>query len=176
MVTLEKMNVATKTTIADLERKVGRRRLYVVSAVILVVLLLLAWRAIGLRQKPTPAPPPRQVLFSEVIEKDVPVYLDEIGTCAAYESVQVQAQISGQIVNRHFQDGADVKKGDLLFTIDPRPFQAALEQAQAQATLDKITMKRQEELRARSVISPQDFDPGAGEHAQVRGRSGSRAG
>src|SRR5213078_1438650 len=103
-------------------------------------------------------PPVRPVLVAKVVTKDVPVYLDEIGTCAAYETVQVQAQVSGQIVARHFQDGADVKKGDLLFTIDPRPYQAALEQAQAQATLDQITMKRQQELRARNVISPQDLD------------------
>src|SRR5213596_2473201 len=103
-------------------------------------------------------PPIRPVLVAKVISKDVPLYLDEIGTCAAYETVQVQAQVSGQIIARHFQDGADVKKGDLLFTIDPRPFQAALDQAQAQATLDQITMKRQQELRARNVVSPQDLD------------------
>src|SRR5437868_9112566 len=103
-------------------------------------------------------PPARPVLVVKVISKDVPIYLDEIGTCAAYETVQVQAQVSGQIIARHFQDGADVKKGDLLFTIDPRPFQAALQQAQAQAALDQVTLKRQTELRARNVTAPQDFD------------------
>jgi len=103
-------------------------------------------------------PPVRPVLVAKVITKDVPIYLDEIGTCAAYETVQVQAQVTGQIIGRHFQDGADVKKGDLLFTIDPRPYQAALDQAKAQAVLDQITMKRQQELRARNVISPQDLD------------------
>src|SRR5437763_13447484 len=103
-------------------------------------------------------PPVRPVLVAKVISKDVPRYLDEIGTCAAYETVQVQAQVSGQIIARHFQDGADVKKGDLLFTIDPRPFQAALQQAQAQAALDQVTLKRQTELRARNVVSPQDLD------------------
>src|SRR5438094_8775402 len=111
-------------------------------------------------------PPTRSVLVAKVITKDVPLYLDEIGTCAAYETVQVQAQVSGQIIARNFQDGADVKKGDLLFTIDPRPYQAALEQAQGQLgqaqsklVLDQITVKRQQELRARNVISPQDLDP-----------------
>ncbi len=110
-------------------------------------------------------PPARPVLVAKVITKDVPLYLDEIGTCAAYETVQVQAQVSGQIVARNFQDGADVKKGDLLFTIDPRPYQAALDQAQGQLgqaksklVLDQITLKRQQELRARNVISPQDLD------------------
>lgn len=103
-------------------------------------------------------PPARPVLVAQVITKDVPVYLDEIGTCAAYETVQVQAQVSGQIMARHFQDGADVKKGDLLFTIDPRQYQAALEQAKAQAALDQATLKRQEDLRTRKVISQQDYD------------------
>src|SRR5437588_9593740 len=103
-------------------------------------------------------PPARPVLVAKVISKDVPIYLDEIGTCVAYETVQVQAQVSGQIIARHFQDGADVKKGDLLFTIDPRPYQAALQQAQAQAALDQVTLKRQTELRARNVTAPQDYD------------------
>jgi multidrug efflux system membrane fusion protein len=103
-------------------------------------------------------PPPRPVLVAQVITKDVPLYLDEIGTCAAFETVQVQAQVSGQIIGRHFQDGTDVKQGDLLFTIDPRPFQAALDQAKAQAALDHVTLKRQQELRARNVVSPQDLD------------------
>jgi membrane fusion protein, multidrug efflux system len=103
-------------------------------------------------------PPVRPVLVAKVITKDVPLYLDEIGTCAAYETVQVQAQVSGQIIARNFQDGADVKKGDLLFTIDPRPYQATLDQAKAQAVLDQVTLKRQEDLRARKVISPQDYD------------------
>ena len=112
----------------------------------------------GVQSAKTTQPPVRPVLVAKVISKDVPLYLDEIGTCAAYETVQVQAQVSGQIIARHFQDGADVKKGDLLFTIDPRPYQAALQQAQAQAALDQVTLKRQTELRARNVTAPQDFD------------------
>jgi multidrug efflux system membrane fusion protein len=103
-------------------------------------------------------PPVRPVLVAKVITKEVPIYLDEIGTCAAYETVQVQAQVSGQVITRDFQDGSDVKKSDLLFTIDPRPFQAALDQAKAQAALDQATLKRQEDLRARKVISQQDYD------------------
>src|SRR5215475_11878313 len=103
-------------------------------------------------------PPTRPVAVAKVATKDVPVYLDEIGTCAAYETVQVQAQVSGVIMARHFQDGSDVKKGDLLFTIDPRPFQAVLDQAKAQAALDEVTLKRQQDLRARKVVAQQDYD------------------
>jgi multidrug efflux system membrane fusion protein len=121
-------------------------------------------------------PPLRPATVAKVITKDVPLYLDEIGTCAAYETVQVQAQVSGVIIGRHFQDGSEVKKGDLLFTIDPRPFQAVLDQAKAQAALDQVTLKRQQDLRARKVIAQQDYDiavanaqksQGATEAAQV---------
>jgi len=121
-------------------------------------------------------PAPRPVLVAKVITKDAPIYLDEIGTCAAYETVQVQAQVSGKIIERQFQDGSDVKKGDPLFTIDPRPYQAVLDQAKAQAALDQATLKRQEDLRARKVIAQQDYDiavanaqksKGAAEAAQV---------
>src|SRR2546428_7624025 len=119
-----------------------------------------AYRVVQHREQEVKAaqPPVRPVLVAKVITKDVPVYLDEIGTCAAYETVQVQAQVSGQIIGRHFQDGADVKQGDLLFTIDPRPYQAALDQAKAQAALDQVTLKRQQELRARNVNAAQDID------------------
>ena len=116
---------------------------------------ILQRRAIEVKAAQVPA---RPALVARVVTKDVPVYLDEIGTCAAYETVQVQAQVSGQIMTRHFQDGSDVKKGDPLFTIDPRPYQATLDQAKAQAALDQVTLKRQEDLRARKVIAQQDYD------------------
>ncbi|MGI8957636.1 MAG: efflux RND transporter periplasmic adaptor subunit [Chthoniobacterales bacterium] len=103
-------------------------------------------------------PPPRPVSVAKVITKDVPLYLDEIGTCAAFESVQVQAQVSGQIMERHFEDGADVKKGELLFTIDPRPYQAVLDAAKADAILAEANLKRQQELRTQGVTATQDLD------------------
>jgi membrane fusion protein, multidrug efflux system len=112
----------------------------------------------GVEQKKAAQPPARPVLVAKVISKDAPIYLDEIGTCAAYETVQVQAQVTGKILARHFQDGTEVKKGDLLFTIDPAPYQAALDQAKAQAALDQVTLKRQADLRTKNVTSGQDYD------------------
>ena len=112
----------------------------------------------GIETKKSSQPPVRPVLVAKVISKDVPLYLDEIGTCAAYEAVQVQAQVSGKILARHFQDGSDVKQGDLLFTIDPAPYQAAVDQAKAQWALDQVTLKRQWDLRSKGVNAPQDYD------------------
>jgi membrane fusion protein, multidrug efflux system len=130
---------------------------YLLFAVLAVLVLLRTFQRGVSTLKPAQAPV-RPVTVAKVVTKDVPLYLDEIGTCAAYETVLVQAQVSGVIITRNFQDGSDVKKGDLLFTIDPRPFQAALDQAKAQAELDQLNLKRQEDLRARKVISQQDYD------------------
>ena len=125
----------------------------------IVLAIFLFWRVLAGKKTSGAAPPPaRPVLVAKVTTKGVPVYLDEIGTCAAYETVQVQAQVNGVITSRDFQDGSDVKKGDLLFTIDPRPFQSALDQAKAQMVLDEITWKRQQDLRARNVVAAQDLD------------------
>lgn len=135
------------------------------------VLLLAATTLLleGCGKKPdatkTAAPPTRLVTTAKVIARDSPLYVDEIGTCAAQESVSIQAQVTGQITQRHFADGADVKKGDPLFTIDPRPYQAALDQAQgaldtnkAKLKLDQINLQRALDLQSKKVIAPQDLD------------------
>ncbi|MGB9476098.1 MAG: efflux RND transporter periplasmic adaptor subunit [Candidatus Udaeobacter sp.] len=130
---------------------------YVLFAILAVLVLLRSFQR-GVDMSKAAQPVVRPVTVAKVVTKDVPLYLDEIGTCAAYETVLVQAQVNGQIITRDFQDGADVKKGDPLFTIDPRPFQAVLDQDKAQAALDQVNLKRQEDLRARKVISQQDYD------------------
>jgi membrane fusion protein, multidrug efflux system len=157
----EERRVAHKAPKTARPRRAGAHSIprwaYLLFAVLAVLVLLRTFQR-GVGTSGTAQAPVRPVTVAKVVAKDVPLYLDEIGTCAAYETVQVQAQINGVIIGRHFQDGSDVKKGDLLFTIDPRPFQAALDQAKAQAELDQVTLKRQEDLRARKVISQQDYD------------------
>jgi len=118
------------------------------------------------RKAPDTAPkPPRAVSVAKADVKDVPVYLDEIGNCTAYESVMVQPQVSGAITAVHFQDGADVKKGEKLFTIDSRSYLAALakakatlEQDRAKADYAELQVKRNEELSKTKIIAPQDYD------------------
>jgi multidrug efflux system membrane fusion protein len=144
------------TTTGDRKQRIPRWGIFLF--VILAAFAVARTLQRGVETAKTTQPPVRPVLVAKVITKDVPIYLDEIGTCAAYETVQVQAQVGGKIMERHFQDGADVKKGDLLFTIDPAPFQAALDQAKAQAALDQVTMKRQADLRSKGVNAPQDYD------------------
>ena len=112
-----------------------------------------------------PAPPAPLVTVVKATTQDVPRYLDEIGRNAAFESVTVTPQVGGRIVERHFQDGENLKKGQLLFVIDPRPFKAQLDSAQAtlaqtKAALDlaKIQFARDQEVIGERAISKQDYD------------------
>src|SRR5262252_8674606 len=88
--------------------------------------------------------PPAPVSVTEAVMQDVPVYLDAIGKTVAREVVSIQPQVSGRILKLHFTDGANVKKGDMLFTIDTRPFEANVRQAQANVSKD-LALKKQAE-------------------------------
>src|SRR4030088_3408488 len=80
----------------------------------------------GCAKKAPPAfeRPPAPVSVASAISQNVPFYLDEVGRCVAREVVSVQPEVSGRITEIHFTDGADLKKDDPLFTIDPRPLRA----------------------------------------------------
>jgi membrane fusion protein, multidrug efflux system len=158
MTTMARSNLVTRNAVGKLEHRFGRKGLYLGGGAIVLIVLLLTLRGFSNKPKTGAAPGPRPVTTARVITQDVPLYLDEIGTTAAYETVQIQAQVSGQIVSREFQDGADVKKGDLLFKIDPRPYEAALASAQADLALNQATLKRQQELRAKNVTASQEWD------------------
>lgn len=112
-----------------------------------------------------PAMPPPLVTALRATTQDVPQYLDEIGRNAAFESVTITPQVSGRIVERDFQDGENLKRGQLLFVIDPRPYkaqvdsaQAALAQAKAALDLAKIQFVRDQQVIGEKAISQQDYD------------------
>jgi len=96
--------------------------------------------------------PPAPVSVSTAVAQDVPTYLDAVGKTAAREVVSIQPQVSGRIVKLHFTDGANVRKGDMLFTIDPAPFEAALRQAEANVQKD-VALKKQAESNLASEIA-----------------------
>lgn len=139
-----------------------RRRFGLGVKATLVVLLVcaLAYFSFGRSKKAAGPPqrPPRPVFVASVTTQDVPLYLDEIGTTAAFETVDVKPQVTGQIISREFTDGADVKKGDLLFRIDPRPYEATLAAAKADAALAQANLKRMMELQAKNVTASQELD------------------
>ena len=187
---LSRMNapVSGRTTDDRLENTKSRRgiaRLF--SGVILLLILGAFWyatssgdfdlvgaarRFAGLETAPAGAPAPAQsatpaapVRISEAVRRDLAVVRRTPGTVIANTAVQVTSRVQGIIDSASFRDGQFVKKGDLLFQIDPRPFQAALEQAQAQAARDRAQLvstqadaDRAMMLAERGIVSAQQRD------------------
>src|SRR6201984_3219493 len=89
-------------------------------------------------------PPPAKVEVAPVIQKNVPVQGEWIGTLEGYVNAQIQPQVSGYLIRQDYQEGAFVKKGQVLFEIDPRPFQTALDQAKAQLAQAEAQMANAE--------------------------------
>ncbi len=97
--------------------------------------------------------------------RDVPVFLTALGTVQALNTVTVSAQVSGQLMAVHFEEGQEVRKGDLIAEIDPRTYQAALDQAlakkkqdEAQLAASRSTLKRYDELIEKKFVSAQDLE------------------
>ena len=97
--------------------------------------------------------PPAPVAVAAAIAQDVPVYLDAIGKTAAREVVAIQPQVSGPVTKIHFMDGADLKPGDTLFTIDPRPFEATLRQVEANVNRDQAQIRQAQAALAQSAAA-----------------------
>jgi RND family efflux transporter MFP subunit len=97
-----------------------------------VVLLLNAVGCSSGKVRAAAPPSPPVVQVAAVIQKDVPVRGEWVGTLEGYVNAQIQPQVSGYLIRQDYHEGAFVKKGQLLFEIDPRPFQAALDQAKGQ--------------------------------------------
>jgi multidrug efflux system membrane fusion protein len=85
--------------------------------------------------------PPLPVVVGLATKKTVPVELRTIGNVQAFSTVMVKSKVGGEIVRVHFIEGQDVKKGDLLLTIDPRPYEAALKEAEANLQRDLARAK-----------------------------------
>jgi RND family efflux transporter MFP subunit len=121
-----------------------------------------------------PAPPPVTVTIAKPVEREIVTYAEFTGNTAAVKSVDIRARVSGYLDKLGFAEGAIVKAGDMLFVIDPRPYQAALdlaqanvEQAQAQLQLAQSNFSRAEDLQKKGVISPQDYETQSANRAQA---------
>jgi len=141
--------------------KKSMRRIFLVSAVLICSSLFVACS----RKPAQTAPPPPEVLVTTVKPEDVPRVLERVATLDGFINANINAQVQGYIVSRDYQEGGVVKKGDLLFQIDPRPFEAALAQAKGTLAKDKANQvkadadeKRALDLFNKKVISDQERD------------------
>ena len=117
------------------------------------------------RQRPAPPPEAVPVRVGTVQQMAVPVEIRNIGTVQPYTAVAVKALVSGEILQVHFREGQSVRRGDLLFSIDPRPYQAALAQAEAALARDRAMwtnadtdVKRYEDLVKKDYVTRQQYD------------------
>jgi multidrug efflux system membrane fusion protein len=132
---------------------------------LIVAFILLGAAAAFVAQNRSDGRPPQQsepqavaVRAATAVRKTVPVELTAIGTVESYASVSIKSRISGQLVQVHFKEGQDVSKGDLLFTIDPRPYEVALKEAQARLVKDKVLAEKAEiDARRYADLAGKDF-------------------
>jgi multidrug efflux system membrane fusion protein len=159
---LPKMLRRVEDTAANQEYQVAKRRPCWMLAIGVCATILLA----SCGSKPDVVGPEAvPVNVTAVAQKDVPVQLRAIGNVEAYSTVTAKSQVDGELAQINFNEGQEVKEGDLLFVIDPRPFQAALQQAEAnlaknraQANNAQVQAERYKRLLANNFVSKDQYD------------------
>jgi len=143
------------------------------SFLLLLPCLLLAGCSSG---KAASAPPPTEVQVATVVQQDTPIYSEWVATMDGFVNAQIQPRVSGYIIRQDYKEGSMVRKGEVLFEIDPRPFQAALDQAkaqqaQAEAQLGKASLdvERDTPLAQARAIAQSQLD------TEIQARLGAQA-
>jgi membrane fusion protein (multidrug efflux system) len=157
-----------------------RSRIFV-AAIACAAPALAAWGCA--KKEPPPPPPPPEVQVAQVIQRDVPVYVEAIGQTRGSTEIEVRARVEGYIQTVDFQEGNPVRKGQLLYTIDPRPFEATLAQAkgalagtQADLARARQDVARYEPLVKENAIPKEQYETAvAVERAQVAAVDAAKA-
>jgi membrane fusion protein (multidrug efflux system) len=130
----------------------------------MIFLILAAPIACSKTEAPPPPPPP-EVQVAEVTQNDVPIYIELVGATLGSEDVEIRARVEGYLVSMNFTEGSFIKKGQLLYKIDPQPFEAALAEATAnlstaRARVDKTNndVARLTPLAKQQAVSQQELD------------------
>src|SRR5579862_786773 len=131
--------------------------IWTVIGIVAAVLFIAVSRSGGRSQTKAPALP--EVKVASVEQKDVPIYGEWIGTLAGQVNANVQAQVSGYLLKRDYQEGSFVRKGQLLFEIDPRPLQAVLDQAEAQLAQAKAQLANAQANQVRTQLDVDRYTP-----------------
>jgi membrane fusion protein, multidrug efflux system len=155
-----------------------RKKVLVVAAVTVAILAGGGAFALNVRPRPTPqraAPAVVPVVAAAVAQHDMPIYLTGVGTVIAYNTVAMRAQVQGQIVSINFTEGQTVHTGDLLAQIDPRPYQAQIDQMTATRDRDKAqltnaiaNLNRYQPLEEKGFATPQLLETQKAQVAQLQ--------
>lgn len=147
------MNTFEEADDADLTQRPRRRR-RVIWIVLLIAAIALTWYLLRGSSAPAATPPPPVVTVATPLQREVTEWDEYIGRFEASRSVELRPRVSGQITAVHFRDGQIVRKGQPLFTIDPRPYRAALAEAQAGVATARsdLALAQTELARAQRLI------------------------
>src|SRR5580658_9999690 len=145
--------------------QVQKRNLLIGGVLGLIVLALIVGALRPSKQAMGAPPGTPDVEVAQVQKEDVPIYGDWIGTLDGLVNADVRAQVTGYLLKQGYQEGASVKQGQLLFQIDPRPFQAALDQAQGQLAQAKAALANAEAVQRRTELDVQRYKPLAEQQA-----------
>ncbi len=119
-------------------------------------------------KKEAKAPPPPEVLVEQAASQDIPVTFEYAGRTAGSREVEIRSRVSGIIMKRAYVEGSMVKKGQLLFRIDPRPFEAELAKAEASLREAEQDFKRAQSLHTENAISGRDYDMSKSTYEQAK--------
>jgi membrane fusion protein (multidrug efflux system) len=143
----------------------SKYKLWIGGAFCLIVLALIVGAMRPKHASGAPQGASTDVEVVQVEQKDVPIFGEWIGTLDGFVNADVRAQVTGYLLRQGYQEGAFVKKGQLLFEIDPRPFQAAVDQAQGQLAQATATLANAEAVRGRTELDVNRYTPLAREQA-----------
>src|SRR5213592_2893628 len=157
---------------AGLEMRVRRRRsiAHASQAGLLVVALAAAFAGCGDRSGAAAPPPPPVVRVTPVIERDVPITFEYVGTLVGFINAQIRARVSGHLVSQNYNEGSLVKSGDLLFQVDPRPFQTAADQADAKLHLAESQLSQSEAQVRRAEATQRQTELDVGRYTPLAQR------
>src|SRR5712675_360821 len=142
-----------------------KRNLVIAGVICLVVIALIARTLRPKRAAGAGAEAPPEVMVAQVEQKDVPIYGEWIGTLDGFVNADVRAQVTGYLVRQNYKEGAFVNEGQLLFEIDPRPYKAALDQAEGQLAQANAQFANAEAVQVRTQLDVERYTPLAREQA-----------
>src|SRR5712692_9078298 len=145
--------------------RISKYKLWIGGALSLVVFSLIVGTLRPRHVAGAPSGSSPDVEVVQVAQKDVPIFGEWIGTLDGFTNADVRAQVTGYLLRQGYQEGAFVKKGQLLFEIDPRPFQAALDQAEGQLAQAKATLANAQAVQGRTELDVNRYAPLAKEQA-----------
>ena len=155
---MTRIKLDTSRTSSDGPSASRARRAAMISAACMLI-------GFGCKQSAPPAPPPPAVLVTEVIQKDVPISAEWVGTTVGFVNAKVMPRVQGYLLKQTYEDGANVKAGQLLFEIDDRPYKASLDQALSDLATQRPNLRKHQQdvgrytpLAAQGAVSKQELD------------------